>query len=1641
MPSNHFTDSQPLCATSLHLPAELSRRLITKVTATHTTVFRVILAALYCYFTRTSRQPVTCLPNCIPASFLGRTDFRLSELLQELTVTQRSQQESGQVFVGELNGAITFKVTQLDQLDTFELNVEYPPQAFDADEIALLPARWQHLLHEMVDHPDRLMCDLSLLPAAEQHKILEEWNDTARPYPDECGIHQLFEQQVEKTPNAIALVFDKQHLTYHELNCRANQLAHHLQRQGVKPDTLVGLSLERSCEMIIGLLGILKAGGAYLPLDPSYPAERLKFMLHDAQVSLLVTQASLVQQLPLSNIQVICLDTDWQIIEPESEENPISAVTAEHLAYSIYTSGSTGQPKGVLLTHRGVCNLAIAEIELFNLQPTSRVVQFASLSFDASVAEIFPTLCAGARLCLATSSTLLPGYSLIEFLQQQAITHATLPPSALAVLPQVPLPALQILIVGGEVCSAKLVAHWAVGRRFFNAYGPTEVTVDATVAECVPNRPVSIGRPLANVQVYILDEQQQPVPIGVAGELYIGGVGLAKGYRHRPDLTAQKFIQNPFDSSQRLYRTGDLARYQADGNIEFLGRNDNQVKVRGFRIELGEVEAVLEEHPAVRQAVVLTQADKSSNPQLIAFVLPHLVSLNEAEQEKAQQDYIALWLAVNQQIDTQSLTQADPTFNIFGWNSSYSGQAIPAAEMQEWVEQTVARIRALTPQKVLEIGCGTGLLLSRIAPNCQEYVGIDFSGPALDYIRQTQQVIPGLDRITLLERTADDLADLPAAHFDTIIINSVVQHFPTVSYLLRVLTGAIKLIKPGGHLFIGDIRNLALLDTYCTSVELYRSLDTVECDQLQQRIQRRRRTEEELLLHPDFFLSLQQQFPEITHVQIKLKRGRYHNELTRFRYEAILHIGTAIEPRHDISWLDWQVDHLTLANLRQILTETQPQVLGIRNIPNQRLQDEVFAMHWLNQAAPHDSVNQLRTALSQQAPMGVEPEALWDLSEEQAYHIEISWFNTDSTGIYDVVLTDQSLPVRPVVFRANSTMQSAAHYTNNPLQTQFNQQLIPQLRQLLQAKLPDYMLPTALGVLERLPLTPNDKVDRQALAKLPADYYLSSGKADAFTAPRTLEESRLERLWADVLELEQVSIHDNFFELGGNSLKVIVLLNRLQEQLGKSFQMIDLFNAPTIALFADGLGEKTVSPAIERSAVRGERDRYYYPASLSQKRFWSNQAFHSPGSFETSPNICQLTGTLDQATLEKSLNEIIRRHEILRTTLQEVDGELIQIVAQTATVQISVINLQTLPEQEQQLEIERFTQQESQRPKSLEKDSWFHVTLLQLGEESHLLQIWMHPLISDGKSIDILLQELIVLYEAFLVGNSSPLPELPIQYGDYARWQQRSLTPEVLQDKFNYWQHWFSQEPEQLKFPTHSCATETFQGDVLEQQLSSSLTQKLKALGQQRQVTLFTTILAAFAVLHYPYSNEAMVIGVPATTRSNRALESLIGDFGKMLLLQIHMSKNVSFGELLNQVHQEMLRVLEKQDIPFGQLAQLLKVKRQRQSFPFSVSVFVDFLPDELSKQWKLDNLTITSLPPLKKSLTTKDLGLLLWEKITSSEPSLQFWWCYRKDVFDVETIAQMSEDFQTLLEAIVTAPEQPIVKLIPRRSVRGISG
>ncbi|MEH1870992.1 MAG: amino acid adenylation domain-containing protein [Nostoc sp.] len=1049
--------------------------------------------------------------------------------------------------------------------------VVYSTDLFDDATISRMLGHFQTLLEGIVANPEQPIAQLPLLSESELDNLLVGWNNTQLDYPQDRCIHQLFESVVEQNPDAIALVFGDEKLSYKELNIRSNKLAHYLKKLGVKTEVLVGLCVERSFDMVIGMLGILKAGGAYVPLDPSYPSERLKFMLEDAQVSVLLTHERWLERLQNSNSNIICLDRDCKIIAQEIEDNLHSEVAADNLAYVIYTSGSTGKPKGVQIEHRGLLNLVFWHQKAFTVSSLDRVTQIAGVAFDACGWEIWPYLSAGASIYIVDDEIRRSPEYLRDWLISQKITISFLPTPIAEKVLLLDFPedaALRILLTGGD----KLNQYPSASHCFqvYNNYGPTENTVVTTSGHIsVKNKdnlaPV-IGGAIANTQVYILDKHFQPIPIGVSGELYISSDGLARGYLNRPDLTAECFICHSFTNNlkARLYKTGDLVRYRVDGNIEFLGRLDEQVKIRGYRIELGEIEAVITQHPAVQQTVVISREDEEEK-RLVAYVIAKAEYSREQENVQLMQlqnEQVLQWQMLYNETYNQPAADSDPTSNFIGWNSSYTNQPIPIEQMHEWVNNQVAQILALQPKRVLEIGCGTGLILFRIAPHCTKYWGTDFCPVSLNYIQQQleKQEIP---QVKLYQQMATDFEKVETAAFDAVILNSVVQYFPTIDYLIRVLESAVRATASGGFIFIGDVRSLPLLQAFHASVQLYQAEPSLTRSELQQRVKMLIFQETELVIDPAFFSAIKQSFPQISHVQIQLLRGRDRNELTQFRYNVILHIGDeTINSIGKSSMLNWCEDNLTVSAVRQFLIENQPERLSIDNVPNARVMAAVKIAEWLLNVEGFKTVGQMHKALQELENLGVEPEDFYTLNVP--YRIDITWSNLSIEGRYDVVFVRQDIIGKRTTFPHNTAHSHPLQsYANNPLQAKAARKLVPQLQTYTAQKLPDYMMPSAFVILESLPLTANGKINRRALRA----FYdaIKPQLSENYIAPRTPVEQVLVKIFAEVLGLKRVGIYDNFFELGGHSLLATQLVSRVRDALRIELPLRSVFEAPTIA--------------------------------------------------------------------------------------------------------------------------------------------------------------------------------------------------------------------------------------------------------------------------------------------------------------------------------------------------------------------------------------------------------------------------------------------------------------------------------------------
>ena len=1043
-------------------------------------------------------------------------------------------------------------------------------------------------------------------------------------------VHQMFEEQAALTPSAVALVFQDERLTYAELNQRADEVAEQLRALGVGQDVPVGLCLERSPAMVIAVLAVLKAGGAYLPLDPTYPQERLKLMLENSRSPLVLTQTSLQGNLTfeIPNLKVLCIEalsatTSTPLngsrtrtrTKDEQDDGDHAARSTHHaspphssdLAYIIHTSGSTGVPKGVAIEHRQAVNFIIWAQQAFTRDELAGVLFATSLCFDLSVFELFVTLSTGGKVILARNAIELP-----DLPAKNEVTLINTVPSAaneLLRLQGIP-PSVQVINLAGEPLKTALVDRlYALGTvlKVHDLYGPSETTTYSTYALRQAGALATVGRPIANTQIHLLDESWQPVVVGEIGEIFIGGAGVARGYLHRPDLTAERFVPDPFstDTNDRLYRTGDLARWR-DGDLEFLGRMDHQIKIRGYRVELGEIETALAQHPAVRECVVIAREDTPDEKRLVAYVV------------------------------------------------SGSGAAGGAAEF----------------------------------------------------------------------------------------------------------------------------------------------------------------------------------------------------------------------------------------------------------------------------------------------------------------------------------------------------------------------------RRFLQAKLPDYMVPSAFVSLEAVPLTPNGKLDRK---RLPAPEQSRPELAEDFVAPSTSTEQKIAAIWFEVLGWNQIGIHDDFFELGGDSLLAVQVVSRLRQAFEVEVPVAALFESPTIAQLAEGLvaARWGGGKAPESSLTRARRDGRI-PLSFSQQRLWFIDQL-TPGTFAYNmPVALRVEGTLDAGGLRECLDEIVRRHEILRTTFTVVAGEPGQTISPSAAFELPLVDLSAYPAAGRETEARRIMQLEAQRPFDLARGPLIRGALLRLDAHTHVLVIVMHHIISDGWSVDVLLKELGNLWEAGAGGGAAPLRELPVQYADYAIWQREVLTDLKLKPDLDYWKQTLAGAPPALKLPAdRDGANETAAtGARCAIVLSKETAEALAALNHQGGSTTFMTLLAALLVTLNRWTRQAdLVVGTVSAGRTRRETEALLGCFMNFLPIRAALREGDTGLEILARVKDAVLSAHAHLDCPFEKVVEAVNPERGAARNPI---YNVGFLLENFPK-------TVLATPQLTGTLLSLETSAALLDLrfiADDSGPGITLTCEYRADLFEARTIEELLASFREVLATLSQKPE-----------------
>ncbi|GGK78181.1 hypothetical protein Sme01_44210 [Sphaerisporangium melleum] len=1522
--------------------------------------------------------------------------------------------------------------------------VEFDTDLFDRRTVAGLVERYERVLRAVAADPDVRLGRVEVLAEDERAELMATGRGAALDpavvgdlsgAARSPGLAELFAAQVARTPDAVAVSSGlpdgpREEVTYAELDARASAVAERLRELGVRPESAVLLVMERSADLVAAILGVIQAGGAYVPVDPRFPAARVAAMAAETGAPVAIADPALTSRVP-AGLRVLHLDEPTTAGETGGAEvSGTFRATGAGLAYVMYTSGSTGTPKGVAVTQRDVAGLALGSTR--RAGAGGRVLFHSPVAFDASTFELWAPLLSGGEVVVAPAGELDVAV-LARVIASGGVTALWATAGLFAVLAE-EFPGcfarVREVWTGGDVVSPQAVRRVLAacpGLRVVNGYGPTETTtfalchpVDELAADAVV---VPVGRPLDGMRAYVLDEFLRPVPAGVVGELYVAGVGVARGYLGRTGLSAERFVADPYGpAGSRMYRTGDLVRWAPGGVVEFAGRVDGQVKIRGFRVEPGEVEAVLTSHQAVEHALVIAREDVPGDRRLVAYVVPATAG-DDAAGEQVEE-----WRQI---FDTAYTGAAPVPFgeNFAGWNSSYDGDPIPLGQMARWRDAVVERVAELRPRRVLEIGAGTGLLLSRLAPAAEEYWATDLSEEVVRDLAAEVARRPGLaDKVVLRARAADDFSGIPENHFDAVVLNSVVQYFPGADYLIDVLAGAMRALAPGGAVLVGDVRDRRLLRAFRTAVELTGAeggdAGTDAARRVRTAVDQAVALEKELVLDPAFFPALRGVLPGLAGVDVRLKRGAYHNELTRHRYEAVLYrsgrelLDVASAPR-----LAFGAEPDAFDRLAAHLRDARPPAVRVTGILNARVAHEVAAAAALDAGLPLPDV-----LARLHAPAGVDPEDCHTLGERLGYRVAVTW-SPEAADRFDAVFTTRAGPEIALTGTGpTADGRDPRACASDPLASRDRGALSRELRAFAGARLPEFMVPAAVVVLDRLPLTANGKVDRAAL---PAPRWDGGGRR-----PRSPREQILCDLFAEVLGVADVGIDDDFFDLGGHSLLATRLASRARRVLGVEVAIRALFEAPTVAELAQRLDVSARPPLLAR------RRPPRVPLSFAQRRLWFLHRLEGPSATYNMPWVIRMRGPLDVAALRGALADVVARHESLRTVFPEVDGEPYQHVLDPAEAvpELEVTALAaprgaTALQDEERL---RAALDEAARYGfDLRNEIPVRARLFATGPGEHALLLLFHHIAGDGWSFSPLARDLMSCYEARRRGEEAHLPELPVQYADYTLWQHELLgdadDPEsVLGRQLAHWKRELADLPPEIRLPADRPrpAQVTHRGEVLAFELDADLHRRLAGLAHESGASLFMVMQAGLAALLTRLgAGTDIPIGSGIAGRTDQALDDLVGFFVNTLVLRADTSGNPAFRVLLDRVRETALAAYANQDVPFELLVEVLNPARSMARSPlYQVSLVLQNTPEV---RFHLAGLEIEYVQAAIGT-ARDDIFLSLSERRDEAGRPGGFYGFaeYNTDIFHRATIERVVEWYRRFLAAVAADPALPIERV-----------
>ena len=1578
---------------------------------------------------------------------------------------------------------LTFTTERGEQLE-FELT--YRPDLFERAEVRDIADRVVAVLAAIAADPGRAVGRIDAGHGErERERLLEHAAAGVRPLPADT-VAELLDDRAALIGGELALVCGDERLTYAELTARVNRLARLLIARGAGPERVVALALPRSADMVVALFAVLQTGAAYLPLETELPADRLALMLADAApMFVLATTATA----PETERSVVLLD-DPRVIAALAACEPTVLRDAErpgfergddarldHPAYVIYTSGSTGVPKGVVTPYRGLTNMQLNHREqIFDPVVAAaggrrlRIAHTVSFAFDMSWEELL-WLVEGHEVHVADEVLRRDAEALVRYGDRHAIDVVNVTPTyAQELLHQGLLDGHRpvLVLLGGEAVTDPV---WEAlrdtdGVLGYNLYGPTEYTINTLGGGTEDSRVPTVGRPIWNTAAYVLDSALRPLPDGVPGELYIAGVGLARGYLGRAELTAERFVADPFCPGGRMYRSGDLVRRGPDGNLDFLGRTDDQVKIRGHRVEPGEIAAALCDHGEVAQAaVVADETGLAGVKRLVSYVVADRVP--DAVRAALAAEQIAEWQQVYDAEYTEIPT-AIRNEDFAGWDSSYDGTPIAFEEMQEWRATTVERILALRPRRILEIGVGSGLLLGPLAAASEEYRGTDISAPVIAKLEAELASTPELaGRVRLECRPADDTAGLPRGWFDTVVINSVAQYFPDVEHLLRVIAGALELLSADGWLFLGDLRDRRLLRCLRTAVAL--TGDGEDAAELRRAAERSERSERELLVDPALFADLARFVPAAGACDVLLKRGRAHNELTRHRYDVIVeragggggggagrgavrhHCGRrqrgAAGAVRDLGGRR-RADRRPGRRARPAARHRHPRCPAVRRarrdarVGSRRERRQCTraagrargrrargsARAGASRAArgrlpPVAGAGRVRRRVRGPRHAAARPRArirgqrrargprhaaarlraaTRGRRRARASRHAATRLRTRARG------RRRARGLGHAAARGRPPRRARTPTTRHPRAP--SRPCRPALRDALAARLPDYMVPAAFVVVDRLPLTANGKLDRGAL---PAAQAPRSGPR---RAPSTPHEQTLCELFGEVLGLEEVGVDEDFFALGGHSLLATRLVSRVRKALGAELAIRDLFDAPTVVALAGRLGAGAPArPALVACELRPER----IPVSFAQRRLWLvDQLGDDPAAYNYAL-VLDIADELDIEALRAAVGDVCARHEALRTRLRADNGEPFQDIVVAADARVPFEVVQCEPER-----LPATVARAAAHPFELERELPLRVTVASAGPRAHAVVLLMHHIVTDEWSDRPLLRDLRIAYDARLAGAAPRWAPLPVQYADYALWQAGLLGDPADPDSLHarqaeHWRGALDGLPEEIALPADRPRPAVRRGAAatIERPLADRTLAALRRVSADTGTSLFMLAHAAVAaLLHRMGAGQDIPLGSPIAGRTDTAVDDLVGFFVNTIVVRTDTGGDPTFGELAGRVRGRVLDAIEHQDLPFEAVVETLRPPRVRGRNPL-FQAMVGHIDATGAQEGALGLAGDVRLAP--GAAAKFDLNIVFAETDGGLALNVE----YATDRFDAATAERLTERLAGLLDQVAADP------------------